>query len=324
MIRNDKERGLMDLYYKFSKYLKDIYKEKVYKIPINLPITCPNRDGTCGKGGCSFCGEIATGFESQASDMDVENQILANIENISKKYKANKFIAYFQNFSNTYMPLSDFEKYIKQACIDNVVEICVSTRPDCIHDAYLDILSKINKEYGVNISIELGLQSINHKTLNKINRGHTLAEFLDATLRIRKYDFKIGVHLILNLPWDDLEDISETAKVLSALKVDTIKIHSLYILRNTALGHAYEKSEFHMSTVDDFVDKVVTFIRLTSPDIAFQRLLGRAPKSETLFCNWDMSWWRIQEMIESKLEKNHYRQGDLYNYLNGKGVKRFV
>lgn len=111
------------------------------------------------------------------------------------------------------------------------------------------------------------------------------------------------MHLILNLPWDDLEDVSETAKVLSALNVDTIKIHSLYILRNTALGRAYEKSEFHMSTVDDFVDKVVTFIRLTSPEIAFQRLLGRAPKSETLFCNWDMSWWRIQEMIESELEK---------------------
>lgn len=314
----------MDRYYKYSTYLKDRYQEKVYKIPINLPVTCPNRDGNCGEGGCIFCGEVATGFESHAPEMDIKDQMTLNIEKIRKRYKAKKYIAYFQNFTNTYMPLDMFKNVLEEACLEDVVELCVSTRPDCIHDAYLEILEQVAKDKGVRVSIELGLQSMNHKTLAKINRGHSFAEFLDAHQRIRQYDFSLGVHLILNLPWDDHEDIIETAKVLSALKVDTIKIHGLYILRHTVLGEAYLKGQVSMGNVESFVDKVVDFIRYTHEDIGFQRLLGRAPKEETLFCNWDMSWWRIQDQIENKLEALGAHQGDLCDYLNGKAVKKFV
>lgn len=314
----------MTRYKKYSNYLKDIYGEKVYKIPINLPLTCPNRDGAIATGGCTFCGEIGTGFESLDNQTSIQQQIQKNVDYMMKRYKAKKYIAYFQNFTNTYMPLETFETSLYEACVDDVVEICVSSRPDCIHDAYLEILKKVHDEKKVKISIELGLQSMNHETLKKINRGHTLAEFMDAVLRIKKYDFKVGVHLILNLPWDTKEDIIETAKVMSALNVDLIKIHSLYILRNTVMGQEYLKGEFEIDDVDSYVDKVVDFIRYTHPDIAFQRLLGRAPKEETLFCNWDMSWWKIQDMIEEKLELLDGWQGDLCDYLNGKGVKKFV
>lgn len=311
-------------YKKYSTYLKDVYGEKVYKIPINLPLTCPNRDGEIASGGCTFCGDVAAGFESLDNQIDVKTQMETNIERMMKRYKAKKYIAYFQNFTNTYMPLEVFEKSIRESCIDHVVEVCVSSRPDCIHDAYLEILKRVSEENNVQISIELGLQSMNHETLKKINRGHTLAEFMDAVLRIKKYGFKVGVHLILNLPWDTKEDIIETAKVLSALDVDLIKIHSLYILKNTVMGEQYLNNEFDVESVDSYVDKVVNFIRYTQPNTVFQRLLGRAPKEETLFCNWDMSWWKIQDMIEEKLESLNAYQGDFCNYLNGKGVKKFV
>lgn len=314
----------MTRYYKYSQYLKDQYGEKVYKIPVNLPLTCPNRDGACGTGGCTFCGEVATGFESQDNQLDVVTQLKRNIGKISKKYKAKKYIAYFQNFTNTYMPLDEFRAYVTEACLEDVVELCISSRPDCINDAYLDILKEIADQHKKLISVELGLQSMSHKTLSNINRGHSLAEFIDAVLRIKRYGFKTGVHLILNLPWDDHADIIETAKVMTSLGVDLIKIHSLYILRNTAMGEDYQNGLIHVETVENYVDKVVDFIRYTHPNIAFQRLLGRAPAEETLFCNWDTSWWKIQEMIENRLDCLDAKQGDCCDYLNGKAVKKFL
>ena len=134
----------MERYKKYSTYLKEIYGEKVYKIPVNLPLTCPNRDGEVADGGCTFCGDVATGFESLENTIDVKSQLEMNIERMMKRYKAKKYIAYFQNFTNTYMPLNEFKTSVEQACIDDVVEICISSRPDCIHDAYLEILEDIS------------------------------------------------------------------------------------------------------------------------------------------------------------------------------------
>jgi len=178
-------------YFTYSQYLKNKYGERVYKLPINLPGTCPNRDGTSGYGGCIYCGEAGAAFENLSCDMPVKEQIKTNMEYIGKKYKAEKFIAYFQNYSNTYMPLDEFKKHIEDAVMENVVEIAVSTRPDCICDEYLDFLKSISEKHKIEISIELGLQSVNYHTLKTINRGHTLAEFLDAVLRIKRYAFSI-------------------------------------------------------------------------------------------------------------------------------------
>ena len=224
----------------YSTYLKERYGEKVYKIPINLPLTCPNRDGALGSGGCSFCGEIGTGFENLSNTLSVEEQLKTNIAYIKDKYKANKYIAYFQNFSNTYLPLSKFKEYIHAACIKDIVEISISTRPDCVNDEYLSFLREIKEQSGINIIIELGLQSVNYHTLKKVNRGHGLAELIDASYRVKKYGLESCVHMILNLPWDTMEDVVEGAKIVSALEIDQVKLHSLYILKDTDLGRAYE------------------------------------------------------------------------------------
>ncbi len=302
-------------YNTYSESLKKEYGEKVYKIPVNLPVTCPNRDGTLGNVGCIFCGDVATGFESLNNELSVKEQLEKNIEYISKKYKAKKYIAYFQNFTNTYMPLSLFEQRMKEACIEGVVELCVSTRPDCLDDAYLKVLKKIGETYGVAISIELGLQSINPTTLKKINRGHGVASFIDSALRVKAYDFKLCVHLIANLPWDSKEDFVEAGRVLSVLKVDYVKIHSLYILRDTVLGDAYEAGEFTIISPEEYVDRIASFIEVVSPEMVFQRLAARAPEELTLFCNWGMSWWKLKDMIDATLEERNIYQGALYDTL---------
>lgn len=308
-------------YNTYSDYLKEKYGEKVYKLPVNIPVTCPNRDGKLGSGGCIFCSDVGAGFESHHNTVTIESQLKQNIEKISKRYGAKKFIAYFQNFSNTYLGVETLYNYLTQAVIEDVVEICISTRPDCISDEILECLDRVRHEKNIEISLELGLQTINHKTLKKLNRGHTLAEFIDAVNRINVFGFDICVHLIGNLPWDDMEDMIEAAKILSALKIKLVKIHSLYILKGTVMGQMYENGEFEICSVDEYVDLVVEFMRHASPDMVFQRFLGRAPEEDSLFCNWNMSWWKIKDMIDLKLEKEGIYQGDKCKYLNGKALR---
>ncbi len=313
----------MENYKKYSDYLKKEYGEKVYKIPINLPITCPNRDDNIGSGGCTFCGEIGVSYECLPSEMSVENQLKKNIEYIGQKYKAKKFVAYFQNFSNTYMSIEDFEKFMNDAVRDDVVEISVSTRPDCINAKYLDVLKEINKKYGIDITIELGLQTVNYKSLIKINRGHTLAEFIESVNMIKLYGFKVCSHVILNLPYDDYTDVIETAKIISALKIDFVKLHSLFIVKDTQLEKDFLNGEFSALDEDDYVRRVILFLQYLSPEIYLQRLIGRASKEESPTCNFGRSWRKIQNDIEQNLEDNKINQGDLCNYLGGRAVAKF-
>ena len=299
---------MTELYNEYSRYLKDKYGEKVYKLPINIPVTCPNRDGTIGVGGCTFCAEEGTGFEMLNNKISVKEQIKRNMDYISKKYKAKKFIAYFQNYTNTYLELETFKKYIIEAIVDNIVEISISTRPDCIGDEYLEFLNEIRSTYNINISIELGLQTANYQTLIKINRGHTLAAFIDAVMRIKKFNFNTCVHIILNLPGDNIYDTIETAKILSVLKVEQVKLHSLYIMENTEMGNLYKKKEIVLISRDEYVERVITFLEHLNKGIVVQRLLGRAPKENSLFVNWGMSWWKIKdEILESMFKQGSYQ-----------------
>ena len=303
----------MKLYNKYSDYLKLKYGEKVYKLPVNLPCTCPNRDGTLGYGGCTFCADVGTGFEMLDNSLSVKEQLNRNMEYIAKKYKANKFIAYFQNYTNTYMDTDRFKDYISDAIMDNIVEIAISTRPDCISDEKLEFLNEI-KTQNVNITIELGLQTVNYHTLHTINRGHTLAEFIDAVLRIKRYNFEICAHIILNLPGDTISDTVETAKILSALKIDQVKIHSLYIMENTEMGRAYKNNEIELISKDEYVERVVVFLEYLDKNIVVQRLVGRAPKENSLFVNWGMSWWKIKDEILYKMEFENRFQGCKNNF----------
>ena len=295
------------VYRKYSDFLREKFGEKVYKLPVKLDLTCPNRDGTCGVGGCIFCGEEGGSFENNFGS--VRDQLLKNKELIKNKYKANKYIAYFQNFTNTYMPFEDFKRVIEESLIEGVVGISISTRPDYLPKRHLDYLEELNKNYFV--TVEIGLQTPNYHSLKKLNRGHGLSEFIDAALKLKKRNLNVCTHIIIGLPWDDDLDILECAKILNVLGIDVVKIHALYILKDTALGKMYERGEIEPISLDDYKKKVILFLRNLKDDIIVERIIGRAPYENSLFCNWNTSWWKIRDDIINVMHENGYTQGDL-------------
>lgn len=312
--------GEKQLYYRYSEYLKKKYGEKVYKLPVNLPVSCPNRQD--GRGGCAFCAPSGAGFESVGNQVSVSGQLSENRNRIEKKYKAHKFIAYFQNYTNTYLPASEFRSYMEEAAeAPDIVEIAVSTRPDCISREYLDILDEIHQKKDVQITIELGLQTANYHTLTAIGRGHTLAEFIDGALAVRSYGFELCAHVILNLPQDTLLDAVESAKILSALGVQVVKAHSLYIARNTRLCEAYENGTITVCSKEEYLKRAAAFLEYLDPSVAVERLFGRAPERETVFCNWGASWWKLRDELEETMRLEGQFQGRRFDYLGGAALK---
>ncbi len=310
------------LYYKYSDFLKKHYHTKVYKLPVNLPVTCPNRsDGH----GCTFCAEDGTGFEAMPSHVSVTEQLMRTQEYIRRRYKAQKFIAYFQNYTNTYLPLEHLAAYMKEAAVvPDIVEIAISTRPDCIREDYLDMMEAFSKKFGIRIAIELGLQTANYHTLKDIRRGHGLAEYLDGALRIKRRNFLLCTHVILNLPGDNMEDVKETSKILSVMGNDLVKIHSLYVAKGTEMARLYENGQLDICSKEEYFLRLQNFLEYLSPEIAVERLFSRIPEEDALFSNWQTSWWRLQEefMAYMKIEKSF--QGKKCGYMNGAALKTII
>lgn len=298
-------------YYPISKYYQSKYGEKVYKLPIKLSLTCPNRDGERSIKGCIFCSEAGGSFENLPSFLTVDKQLEINKEYIGSRYKAKKFIAYFQNFSNTYMEYDKFKNVINACSKDYIVAISISTRSDCITYKKLDFLKNFSNQTGIDIVIELGLQTANYKSLKILNRCEDLADFIKACNMINEYGFRICTHVILSLPWDDDEDIIQTARIINVLGIKEVKIHSLFVIKNTKLEKMFENSEFVMPSKMDYQKNVILFLRNINKNISIQRLVGRAPKENTVFCNWNTSWWMIRDEIVKYMNENNYYQGDL-------------
>ena len=298
------------MYYKYSDYLVKKYGQKVYKLPINVPCTCPNRDGTKGTGGCIFCSQIGAGFETSESSVPISSQIEKNMEYIGKKYNSEKFIAYFQNYSNTYMPPEIFYKNLTEAAkYDKIVKIAISTRPDCIKKEHLDYAKNVSEDFNTDIMFEMGLQTANDESLKILNRGHTVHDFEIASKAIKEYGFTVGAHVILGLFTDTSKDVKNTALFLNKCQVDNVKCHSLYILKNTRLNDMYQSNMIKLKTKEEFINEVFIFLSYLNPHCAVQRLLGRAPEEETVFENWGCSWRKIQNEIEEKMKRENFRQG---------------
>jgi len=311
-------------YRDYSTYLKEKYGAKVYKLPITLPQgTCPNRDGTVGVGGCIFCDATGAGFHCLPSEWSIKEQLKENKAFYQKRFEADKFISYLQTYSNTYRPFDDFCRSVEEAIDDeDIVGVAISTRPDCISDQYLDFLEQLQKSRNIDIDIELGLQTVNYHNLVEINRGHTLAEYIDAVLRIKRHNLTTTAHVILNLPGDTHTDVIETAKILSALGVDGVKIHSLYIVGGTELAKRYVNGEFTLISMEEYINWVADFLEYLSPDIVIQRLVGKGPQDNLIFGNWDSSWWKIKDAIEDTLIQRNSYQGKKCDYLNGHALKK--
>ncbi|WP_083996591.1 TIGR01212 family radical SAM protein [Fervidobacterium thailandense] len=288
-----------------SVELKKKYGERVQRLPLNAGFTCPNREN--GKPGCFFCDETGSGFTTFAG-ITIKEQIQLMKERYRKK-GIKKFIAYFQNYTNTYAPLEILEQTYVQALDEDVVQLDIATRPDCINEEILEMLKRISQRYNISVSLDMGLQTANYHTLVKINRGHTLAEYINAVLMVKKFGFEIVSHVILNLPGDNMLDVIESAKILSALRVDGVKIHSLYIVEGSMFGEMYKRNQLEICSLETYVDRVVRFLENLSPRITIHRLVADPPTTGTLFGNWGKSKLEIVNMIERKLEDDDTYQG---------------
>jgi hypothetical protein len=299
-------------YNDLKTHLKKRYGELVYRIPIAAGFTCPNRDGTKGTRGCIYCDSTGSGFS-----VDDEKNIKEQVEERKatlKKRGINKFIAYFQAMSNTYAPINKLESLYSSVLDDDVIALDVSTRPDLAPEDVLNLLEIYKNR--VDVMIEFGLQTSNKTTLKMLNRRHEVNDFIDAVIRAKNHKLEVIAHVIANLPWDSVEDVIETSKLLSSLNVDGVKIHSLYIVENTPLGHMFKNNRVNVCTLEEYIERVIIFLEYLSPEIVIHRLASDPPREGTLFGNWDRSKIEILNKIHSKMKEKKSYQGKKFNYLN--------
>ncbi|MCX7970775.1 MAG: TIGR01212 family radical SAM protein [Negativicutes bacterium] len=303
-----------DRYLKYAKMLRDIYQAKVYKLPVSLPVSCPNRDGRLATGGCAFCPPAGPGHEVLPDCLGVSGQLERNWQHIRSRYSARLAIAYLQNYSNTYMSADEFAgvlaelRRVREQALVPLVGLAVATRPDCLPDRHIELLAGLAAE-GWRVSLELGLQTANYRLLRQLNRQHGLAEFIDATLRAKRRGLKVCGQIILNLPGDEDGDTAETARILTVLSVDEVKAHALYLAAGSRLAGQYLAGQLELGTVEEYVRRVGVLLAHLAPDIAVQRLVGRIPAGQSVWANWSLSWWRIQALIDDYLEKHDIWQG---------------
>lgn len=304
----------MVYYYSYKRYIQDRFPDRppIRKVSIDAGFTCPNIDGTKGKGGCIYCNNEAFTPGKIEKGLSVGDQIARQIPLLEKRYKVSHFLAYFQSYTNTY---TDDIGYLRQLYIaacehPQVVGISVATRPDCLSSAVIELFEELAEKFLVNL--EVGLQTSNDQTLHRINRGHTFQDFSDALKRCQGKPFEIATHLILGLPGETAEDWKNTAIACAATEIDTLKITSLYVARRTVLEKMYQKGDYQALCQERYVQGVVDVLELMAPQIGIQRVTGSAPASLMIAPNWCRDREKTVAMIHSEFQKRESFQGKLY------------
>ncbi len=286
----------------FGRYLQEKYGERIHKLSVNAAFTCPNRDGAKGIGGCTFCNNRSFSPNSTNSEFSVHEQLAAAREKVTKVRKARKFLAYFQSYSNTYGDLQQLKALYDAALSEpDVIGLCVGTRPDCVPDPVLALLAGYQAQ-GKEIWLELGLQSSFDHTLERINRGHTFADYEDAIIRARKYDLNICTHLIMGLPGEQARDTLITYKKVLDLGVRAIKVHPLHIVKGTQMAREWKQGDIPELSMDDYVEVLTEIIRTAPKDLLFHRLTGSGVHQYLLAPEWVKHKWDILGAVYQRLE----------------------
>ncbi|MBO5737978.1 TIGR01212 family radical SAM protein [bacterium] len=298
-------------YNAFSEHLKQKFGTKVYKITLDAGFSCPNRDGTISSSGCIFCDDGGSFSQAHSNKLTIEEQVEIGAETLRNRFKAQKFMSYFQAFSNTYKPLGELEKIYSSALNHpDVVGLSIGTRPDCIDNEKLKLIQSYSKDYYT--WIEYGLQSIHDKTLLKINRGHDYACFLDAYEKTRNYSgINVCLHIILNL-FETYEEMMQTAKKIAELRPDGVKIHMLCALEGTKLADLYKNNELAFMDENEYVSTVCDFLEYLPPETTIHRLAGNGLKSELIAPRWIGKKLDTLNKIDREFIKRNTMQGSKY------------
>lgn len=287
------------------------FGERIQKITVDAGFTCPNRDGKISFGGCTYCNNKKFNPGSVALGETVTQQIETQVRRIKRRYKnSERFIVYFQAYSNTYAPIEYLKNiYMEALAYPNVIGLTIGTRPDCINQETLDFLTELAKEYY--ITIEYGLESMSDQTLKIINRGHDYQCFKDAVQMTSNRGIHICTHLMVGFPWETKEDYIQTAKELSTLGIDYLKIHQLQIVKNTIMGNEYLKSPFRMLPKNEFLEIMSLFLINLSPEIIIQRVAGDCSPTLLIASGWQESAAQIKKELINLMIKNNQFQGML-------------
>ncbi|MDR2011062.1 MAG: TIGR01212 family radical SAM protein [Bacteroidales bacterium] len=298
----------------YSSYIKDIFGVRVQKISVNAGFTCPNRDNLKGEGGCIYCTNKSFSPFYCSPEISIVGQLQKGISFFSEKYKSQKYLAYFQAFTNTYANIDILKKlYYEALSVDGVEGLVIATRPDCINKEILSLLSKIaDNKY---VSIEFGAESTNDETLKFINRGHTYQQTINAVELTKSFGINCGLHLILGLPGENEDDFYRHAENISKLPLNTLKVHQMQVLKNTRLAKIYysQPDLFIDLSLENYIRIIINFLELLNPRIIIDRFTSESPKDMLIYPNWGgKKNFEVAHLVNSEMKKINSYQGKKY------------
>lgn len=295
----------------YGTFLKEQFPDyKVQKIAIHAGFTCPNRDGTIGFGGCTYCNNQTFNPEYCTTDKSVKVQLEEGKHFFARKYPTMKYLAYFQAYTNTYGELQVLkQKYEEALQVPDVVGLVIGTRPDCMPDELLDYLEKLNRK--TFLMVEYGVESINNETLQRINRGHTYECAKETILRTFHRGIKVGIHMILGLPGEGHDELMRQAKEVAKLPITTLKLHQLQLIKGTKMAREYadNPAAFHLYTADEYIDLVLDYIQYLPKDLVLERFVSQSPKHLLIAPDWGL---KNHEFVDKVKKASSARGISLY------------
>lgn len=299
-------------YLGFNQVLQNQFGEKVFRVSINTGLSCPNIDGTRAKGGCYFCNDdylLARSFEKQRT---LEDQMIEGMDYLKQRHKStSKFLAYFQNGTNTHGPANMIRPWFENSLLyKNVVGLLISTRPDCLGEEILDLLEELNQK--TYLWVELGLQSAQNHVLEKINRAHSVEEFDEACFKLAKRGIKVCAHMIIGMPGESEEEILSGADHLNQLPVAGIKLHNLFVVKHTVLAKWHAEKKYTPLSLENYAKLCVDYLELLRPDMVIHRLNAHGPRPLTIAPEWSINKLQTMNAVHDELEKRNSWQGKKY------------
>lgn len=297
-------------YREFGDFLRERFPFKAQKIAINAGFTCPNRDGSKGRGGCTYCNNQTFNPGYCQTDKSVADQLAEGVRFFSRKYPEMRYLAYFQAYTSTYGEQERLERLYEEALsYPGVVGLVIGTRPDCVPDRLLDYLARLSER--VLVLVEYGVESTLDRTLRRINRGHDFAEAEEAIRRTAARGIAVGAHLILGLPGESRDEILGHADRLSDLPLTTLKLHQLQLIRHTRMALEFERQpeDFHLFTVDEYIDLAIDFIERLDPAIALERFVSQSPKELLIAPDWGLKNYEFTARVNRRLAERDSWQG---------------
>lgn len=297
-------------YLDYNTYLRSIFGCRVQKISLDAGLSCPNRDGTLSREGCIFCNARGSGTGAYSRGLSISRQLEIGKINLSRRYHAKRFIAYFQSFTNTYGPVDTLKALYEEALgVKDVVGLSIGTRPDCVAEPVLKLLETYARTHL--IWVEYGLQSAHDRSLALINRGHDFHRFETAVAATKNRGINICAHVILGLPQEEKKDMLETARIIAAMEIDGVKIHLLYVVKGTRLEKMYARGDYRCLSRQEYVDLVCDFLEILPPNMVIQRLTGDPHPDELAAPRWSLEKNRTLALIHDELIKRNTWQGRL-------------